>query len=292
MTKQLMQTIKNYYSLTKPGVLYGNVLTALAGFLLASAGSINFALLAATILGTTCIIASACTVNNYLDQDIDRHMERTKKRVLVQGLIKPLHALLFGIIIGGVGVVILALFTNMLVVASGVFGFVVYVWLYGAWSKRQSIHGTAMGSVSGAVPIFAGYVAVSNQINAGAIVAFLIMFFWQFPEFYAIAIYRRKEYKAAGVPVITVVKGVPTAIRHIAVYTVLFVISTLLLTPLGYTGYTYAVVMGLFGFRWLQIAFQGFSAKDSVAWSRHMFKFSMVVVLVLCIALSLGPVLP
>ncbi len=288
----LTETIKNYYSLTKPGVLYGNVLTAAAGFLLASAGHIDGWLLLATLVGTTLVIGSACAVNNYLDQDIDSHMERTKKRVLVQKLIPPKNALIFGISLGILGMLTLIMFTNMLVVVSGAVGFVTYVWLYGALSKRRSVHGTIVGSISGAIPVFAGYVAASNLIDSGALIVFTILFFWQFPEFYSISIYRRKEYKAAGVPVISVIKGVPATINQIFAYTVLFVISTLLLTPFGYTGYIYAAVMGMLGLRWLQIGAAGFTAKDPEKWSRKMFGFSMIIILALCIMLSLGPVLP
>lgn len=288
---QFFETVKNYYSLTKPGVLYGNVLTALAGFLLASAGHIQVGLMTATLLGTTLIIASACVINNYLDQDIDSHMERTKKRVLVQQLIPSRNALLFGIVLGLLGVLVLAVWTHILVVASGIIGFITYVWLYGALGKRRSVHGTIPGSVSGAVPIFAGYVAARGSIDMGAVVVFAILFFWQFPEFYAISIYRRKEYKAAGVPVSSVIRGVPATIRQIFVYTILFVVASLALTPLGYTGYTYALVMGLFGFRWLQIAIAGFSAIDAETWAREMFRFSMIIILVLCLMLSVGPIL-
>lgn len=288
----IAQTLKNYYSLTKPGVLYGNVLTAIAGFLLASAGNVDGWLLLATLAGTTLVVASACTVNNYLDQDIDSRMERTKKRVLVQKLIPPRNALIFGITLGLLGTLILILWTNIFVVISGIIGFVTYVWLYGALGKRRSVHGTIPGSVSGAIPIFAGYVAARGSVDWGALVVFAILYFWQFPEFYSISIYRRKEYKAAGVPVSSVVRGVPATIKQIFAYTVLFIISTLLLTPLGYTGYTYGIVMGLLGFRWLQISIAGFGAVNAEAWSRQMFKFSMIIILALCIMLSLGSILP
>jgi protoheme IX farnesyltransferase len=288
----MLATIKNYYSLTKPGVLYGNVLTAVAGFMLASAGDVRGWLLLATLAGTTLVIGSACAVNNYLDQDIDSHMERTKKRVLVQKLIPPRNALIFGIALGVVGMAILIAWTNWLVVLSGLVGFVTYVWLYGALSKRRSVHGTIVGSVSGAIPIFAGYVAARGSIDTGALIAFAILFFWQFPEFYSISIYRRKEYKAAGVPVISVVRGVERTKQEIVIYTALFVASTILLTLFAYTGLIYLIVMGGLGLYWLQIGLQGLKEQDSEAWARKMFRFSMLIILALCIMLALGPILP
>lgn len=292
MRMPLTQTIKDYYSLTKPGVLYGNVLTAIAGFLLASAGVIDVWLMVATVIGTTLVIGSACTVNNYLDQDIDSHMERTKTRALVQKRIPPLRALVFGIVLCVLGMVMLTLWTNLLVVAIGATGFITYVWLYGALSKRKSVHGTLVGSVSGALPILAGYVAVTGQIDAGAVIVFAVLFFWQMPEFYSIAIYRRKEYKAAGVPVISVVRGVERTKREIVVYTVLYVAATLLLTAYGYTGITYLVVMGGLGLYWIWLGVQGLHTKQSEAWARKMFRFAMIMILALCVMLSVGPVLP
>ena len=194
-----MASLRDYYSLVKPGVLYGNALTAAAGFLLASAGVIDIWLFIALVIGTTLIIASACALNNFLDQDIDSKMERTKTRAIVAGKVKGSHAVILSVVLGVVGITILALFTNMLVVLVGIVGFVDYVVLYGMLSKRLSIHGTLVGSISGAAPILAGYVAVSGAFDIGAIIVFAAMFVWQMPEFYSISIYRRREYAAAGI---------------------------------------------------------------------------------------------
>ena len=287
-------TIKTYYSLTKPGVLYGNVITGIAGFLLAAGHFKHFdvGVFAATIIGMTFVIASACVLNNFLDQDIDRIMERTKTRAIVAGVVPGRNAVILSILLGILGVAMLAAWTNWLVVGIGVFGFVAYVWLYGALSKRKSIHGTLVGSISGAMPILAGYVAVADKFDVGALLVFLILFFWQFPEFYSIAIYRLKEYRAAGVPVMSVVKGVKSTINQILVYTVLFVISTLLLTPFGYTGWIYFTVMAVLGLYWIRLGVQGLLAEDSDAWARRMFHFSLVAILILSVVLSLSPILP
>lgn len=287
-----MEKVRAYYQLTKPGVLYGNVLTGAAGFLLAARGHVDGWLFAATILGMTLVIASACVLNNFLDQDIDTIMERTKSRPSVTGAVKGGHMILFSAVLGTVGICMLAAWTNPLVAWIGLAGFVTYVWLYGALSKRRSVHGTLVGSISGALPIVGGYAAVGGRIDAGLLIVFLIMFFWQFPEFYSIAIYRRKEYGAAHVPVMPVVRGVPATIRQIFVYTVLYVASTLLLTALGYTGYVYLVVMAAMGGYWLWLAVKGLRAKDADAWARRMFRFSMTTILVLCVMLAIGPLLP
>ena len=292
-----METVRRYYSLTKPGVLYGNVVTGVAGFLLASGhfGRLDFGLFIATIVGMTLLIASACVLNNFLDRDIDSKMERTKKRATVLGTIRGRNAVAFSALLGLLGLTILSLWTNWLVVVIGIGGFVDYVVLYGMLSKRLSIHGTLVGSISGAAPILAGYCAVSGRIDAGAIIAFAILFLWQMPEFYSISIYRHDEYKAAGVPVMSVVKGIKSTKIQIYIYTAVFVTATLLLSALGYTGYVYLVVMGLLGLWWLYLGAKGFEAKTKVAneqWARKMFRFSMIMVLAVSLMVSAGPLLP
>jgi protoheme IX farnesyltransferase len=287
-----MATFKEYYSLAKPGVLYGNALTAAAGFLLAARGHIDMWLFLALVVGSTLVIASACVLNNFLDQDIDSKMARTKKRAIVSGKVKGRDAVILSIVLGIVGLAILIAWTNWLVVIVGIIGFVDYVVLYGMLSKRLSIHGTLVGSISGAAPILAGYVAVSGVIDMGAIIVFAAMFLWQMPEFYSIAIYRLKEYKAAGVPVISVVKGAEHTRLQIFFYTIAFVVSTLLLTPYGYTGYSYFVIMGLLGAYWLYLATIGFKAKDIDAWARRMFRFSLIILLAFCAMISIDWLLP
>lgn len=287
-----MDTIRRYYSLTKPGVLYGNVLTGVAGFLLASKWRIDLGLFAAAIGGMTLVIGSACALNNYLDRDIDSKMERTKKRATVTGAVPPRNAAVFAVLLGLIGMAVLIAFTNWLVVLIGLAGFIDYVVFYGMWSKRRSVHGTLVGSLSGAAPILAGYCAASGRLDAGAIIVFLILFFWQMPEFYSISIYRRKEYAAAGVPVISVVRGVARTKLEILVYTAAFTVAIALLTILGPAGYTYLGVMMLLSLYWLWLAIKGQTATDNPRWARKMFRFSLIIILALSVMLSFGSVLP
>ena len=288
----LRDTLTRYYSLTKPGVLYGNVLTAAAGFLLASRGQVDFPLFAALVFGTTLVIASACVLNNVLDRDIDTVMERTRKRATVTGSIGARNAVIFSVVLGVAGMAMLIAWTNWLVVLVGLGGFLVYVVLYGMLSKRLSIHGTLVGSISGAAPILAGYVAVSGVVDIGAVLAFLTVFLWQMPEFYSIAIYRHDEYARANVPVISVVRGIRNTKVQILVYTIAFVVATLLLPVFGYVGIVYTVVMGAVGAYWIWLGIVGIRATDDARWARKMFRFSLVIILALCLMVSVGPVLP
>lgn len=291
----MFQKINAYHQLTKPGVTYGNVLTVIAGYFFAVAGRVVVSDFVDVTLGMTLVIASACVLNNYLDQDIDVHMKRTKNRPSARGEISGENMVLFSATLLFIGIALLFVHFSHSIVAYAMAGFITYVWLYGALSKRRSVHGTVVGSISGAIPIFVGYLAGNGGVvDLGAIIVFLILFFWQFPEFYSISIYRRDEYAAAGIPVISVSKGVPATIKQIIVYTVLYVLSTLSVTLAGYAGWVYFVVMFVSGARWIQLAYKGFGIKASRydAWSKQMFRYSMLAILLLCVMLSVGPVLP
>ncbi len=273
-------------------MLFANAITALAGFLFASMGEINFWLLVSLFLGSTFVIASACVLNNILDQDIDSKMIRTKNRAMVKKSIPSAHAVIFSATLGILGLVTLALYTNNLVVMLGIVGFVDYVVLYGMLSKRLSWHGTLVGSISGAIPIISGYVAVTGRIDIVAVLVFLVLFFWQMPEFYSIAIYRKKEYMSANIPVVSVIKGIPYTQKLIFVYTILFVASTLVLPILGHASITYTLLMTTLGIRWLILGWKSFSSTDVDRWAKQMFGFSLVILLAFSFLISIDAWLP
>ncbi len=283
-----------YIGLTKPRVLQGNVITGAAGFLLASGIAKHFypGLFIATIVGMTLVIASACALNNYLDQDIDRLMERTKDRALPAGLLPGYGAVILSVVLGVVGMLVLIVWVNSLVVLIGLGGFIVYVWLYGAFSKRRSIYGTLVGSISGSAPILAGYCAVSGKIDLTAVSLFFMIFFWQFPEFFSIAIYRRSEYKAAKIPVMTVVRGVKATKKQIFIYSIVYVLVTLVPTVLRKTGWIYFAVMLGSGLAFIRYAYRGLGMRASNEWAKQMFHFSLMHLILLSIMLSLGAIIP
>ncbi|HKX24448.1 MAG TPA: heme o synthase [Candidatus Saccharimonadales bacterium] len=288
-----MSRAKAYYELTKPGVTYGNAISAVAGFLFASHGMVDWAMFFWITLGTTLVIGSACALNNYLDQDIDAKMERTQKRAKLIQTVGSRNALLFAIAIGFIGFAVLAAFTNWWVVLVEVIGYFDYVVLYGMWSKRKSVHGTLVGSISGAAPILAGYAGAAGGIDLGGWLVFAVIFVWQMPEFYSISIYRRKEYAAAGLPVSGVVRGVKRTTQQIFVYTFLFVLFSVGLWSFDYAdSITYIAAMGVAGLYWLWLGWQGMSAKDPDAWARRMFKFSLTALLLFCGLISIDAWLP
>jgi len=242
-------------------------------------------LFAAMLTGSSLVIASGCVFNNYLDREIDAHMARTKKRALVSGRVSARNAIIYATLLGLVGFTVLATYTNRLTVAIGLVGIVFYVIVYG-FAKRHSVHGTLVGTISGATPPVAGYCAVTGRLDLGAVLLFLILVFWQMPHFYAIAMYRAKDYAAAKLPVLPVVKGEQITKIQMLVYVIGFMLATALLTGFGYTGYVFLAVMTLIGLIWLKSSLQGFTAPDSNLWARKMFKFSLVALVVFCLMIS------
>lgn len=284
--------LRAYLRLTKPGVMLGNLITTTAGFLFAANGVIDWKLFMSVNIGTGLVISSACVINNYLDQDIDAKMDRTRRRPLITGEVSGVGAVIFGATLGLLGMAILVAWTNWWVVGVGVFGWITYVWLYGALSKRKSVHGTLVGSLSGAAPILAGYVAVNPRLDATAILLFAIIFFWQMPEFYSIAIYRQREYAQAGVPVSSVVRGVAATKRQIFAYTILTVVSMISLAATPLASLTYLAFAVIFGARWLQLAAEGLVTQDDNAWARRNFHYALVVLVVFSLIISINPWLP
>jgi heme o synthase len=282
--------LKTYYRLTKPGIIYGNAIPAIAAFLLASRRHINIELLLATLVGLSLIIASACVFNNYTDRGIDRLMARTKRRALVQGLVSGRNALIYATVLGLVGTTTLLLFTNRLTTAVALFGLFAYVVLYGI-GKRRTVYGTIIGSLSGAIPPVVGYTAVAGRLDATALALFLILVFWQMPHFYAIAMYRLADYKAAHIPVLPAKKGFFITKINILGFIVGFILAASLLTVFGAASYIYLTVALILGLTWFGVGLAGFRATDDAHWARRMFLISLLVLTILCATIALDATL-
>lgn len=271
----------NYYLLMKPGILLGNLLTVVAGFLLASESGFDIKLFLATIIGLTGIMASACVLNNYIDRALDKKMERTKNRPLVLGLVSPNTALFLATILGVFGGFVLFAFTNFLTLMVAAIGFFVYVVPYSLW-KCHTVYGTAIGSIAGAVPPVVGYCAVSNRFDTAAFLLFLMMVLWQMPHFYAIAMAHMDDYRNAKIPVLPLIKGEWITKLHMTLYIVCFIFVASLLTLFQYTGYAYLAVAITGGLIWLGLCLQGFISKNNQRWGKHMFQVSLVIIVSLC----------
>lgn len=282
--------LQTYYRVTKPGIVYGNLMTAAAGFLLASRGSIAAFALLLTLVGIGLTIAGACVLNNCLDRRIDALMERTKSRAMVTGELSLIRAVVYGGVLVASGLGVLWVGVSALVAVLGITAVISYVLVYG-YVKRRSPIGTLVGTIPGALPLAAGYVAVRGSLDLGAYILFAIMVAWQMPHFYGIAVRRQKDYASAGIPVLPVRRGVQWTRVEMIVYILLFGVATALLGVYGYAGLTYLVVMAILTCQWLWLAGR-YQDGDPTRWAGRIFGFSLHVLLVFSLMISLDAWLP
>ncbi|MGO2234323.1 protoheme IX farnesyltransferase [Marinomonas sp. UCMA 3892] len=279
---------KRYLQVTKPGIIMGNLISVAGGFFLASRGEIDWILMLATVIGLSLVVASGCAINNYIDRDIDAKMQRTRNRVTVNGEMSGKAAFFHGIVLGVIGFALLSYFTNWVAVAFAAFGYVVYVGLYTMYFKRKSVYGTFVGSLSGAVPPVVGYCAAAGQFDAGAAILLTMFCIWQMPHSYAIAIFRYKDYEAAGIPVLPVSQGIAKAKRHIILHIAAFAVVAALLPLTGYVGIGFMVVALATSLWWLAMALRGYRPGIDVnGWARQVFFFSIITVTALSVTMAL-----
>ena len=283
---------KSYLQLMKPGITLSNTLTAVAGFVLATT-MFEFSIWAFVggIAGTAFVIASACVINNILDRDIDKRMKRTAKRELASGSIPTYNAVVFGVLLGIIGFSLLFFLTNILTLLLGVIAYIWYVVIYGV-AKRTTVLSTVIGGVAGALPPVAGYTALSGTLDAAAIILFLILFFWQLPHFYAIAMFRQKDYAEAKLPIWSVKYGLKNTKVQILISAVLFVAVVPWLTIFGYTGIVYLVLSLGLALAWVVKGIKIYRTADDIKWARTMFGISLMVLLSMCVLIAVGGYLP
>lgn len=246
-------------SLIKGIVLIANVLPVLTGFLLAIYFT-NSSLIAhldvfiLTMIGSTLVMAGALILNNWYEVDLDREMIRTKKRPTVTGNFSLTTVLIMGISTSILGI-ILMLFTTIEATIYAFLGWFTYVVLYTFWSKRRYTLNTVIGSVSGAFTPLIGWAAIDSAFHIVPIVLFIILFIWQIPHTFAIAMRRYEEYKAAGVPMLPVVYGFEMTKRQTVVYIACLLPFPFLLASLGTV---FIVVATLLNIGWLILGMRGF----------------------------------
>ena len=279
--------LKKYLFLTKPGILFGNFVTTLGGYFVATQGSVDFLLLLLTLLGTTLVVASGCVVNNVIDQDIDQKMQRTQNRAMVKKTISVPVALVFALVLSVLGFSILWFGVNAYAFLFAVIGFVVYVGFYSLWTKRTTIHQTIIGSISGASPPVIGYTAVANQFDLAALIIFLGYALWQMPHSWAIAIYRFDDYKNAGIPILPVARSVYRTKVESLIYVILFTVVMNALFVFGYANWLYLLILNALCIYWLYIAILGFKAENDQLWAKRFFLFSVILITVISLSFSI-----
>lgn len=270
----------DWFQLTKPRILQLNLVAAFGGYWLATKWTAQWSVLIWTLLGTLLTMASSCVLNNVWDCKLDQKMNRTKDRPLAAGRLKIRDVLLYALVLGAAGEVVLFLKVNALCGWLGLVGMFVYIVVYTMLLKRTSTWSTSIGGVSGAMPPVIGYCACTNEVDAGAILLFALLFFWQPAHFWSLAIRRVKEYTAAGYPLLPVRKGIGRTKRQMIPYIALLLPTEILMYLYGYSGGAFLIVSLLASIVWLFHTQLGRTTADTERWAKTNFLISVNYLLV------------
>jgi len=284
--EEILPHWREYYELTKPGVVKLLVFTAVAGMLLATPGMVPLDILVFGTIGIALASASAAAINHVLDRSIDAQMARTSGRPLPTGRLGHRAALTFAIVLGVISMLVLWAFVNPLTALLTFFSLIGYAVVYTVYLKRATSQNIVIGGAAGAAPPLLGWVAVTNEVGVGALLLFLIVFLWTPPHFWALAIARKDEYAKAGIPMLPVTHGVELTRRFILYYTVLLVMISVLPFFIGMSGVLYlfgAITLGG-GFLYYALALRYTRRSDlpmktfaySITYLMALFAFLMV----------------
>lgn len=278
--------MQDFLALIKIGIVNSNLITAFTGmwlaFQLTGRSFIqDFHLVVFAMLGTALIIAGSAAMNNWIDQDIDPIMKRTRKRPTVTGRFSSPLVLTIALTLIVVGEILLFMASTSAGIW-GLAGIISYVVLYSMWSKRKHVSNTIVGSISGAIPPLIGWAAIEPVIGWEAWALFLIMFIWQPPHFYALAMRRTEEYRAANIPMLPVVKGFKRTKLSILLWVIALFPVPFLLSSLG-TGFL--VLATALNVGWLYLAIKGYRTQDDLKWATKMFVYSLNYMTILFVSI-------
>ena len=268
---------RDLIALVKPRIMVMALLTAAGGMSLAP-GTPAPGTALWLILGTALIVGSANTLNMWLERDIDCLMARTRNRPLPQHRLAARTALLFGAAQGALSLPVLAR-VNLLTAGLGLVALLLYVGVYTPM-KQRSHWATWIGAIPGALPALMGWTAATGHIEIGGLAVFGVLFFWQIPHFHAIAMYRQRDYDAAGLKTLPGTHGIAAARHHIVFYLVVQVAVSLALVPLDVAGLPYLITAAVLGAGVLAQGASGLTS-GTQKWARNVFLASIVYLPVL-----------
>ena len=238
--------VRDFWLLLKPNVMSLVVFTAGVGLFLAP-GAIHPVMAAVAILCITVAAGASAAINNAYDADIDRVMVRTQKRPTASGRILPADALAYGLTLAVISIMVMGLAINWTASALLALTIAFYVLVYTMWLKRRTPQNIVIGGAAGALPPMIGWAAVTGEISPAAIALFAIIFFWTPPHFWALALFRSKDYENVKVPMLPVTAGHAVTRRHILAYTIMLLPISFAPAILETVGWFYAVVATLLG---------------------------------------------
>jgi protoheme IX farnesyltransferase len=289
-------SVRAYIALTKPRIIELLLVTTVPAMVLATreVPGIQFGhwawLTVWTLVGGTLAAGSANAINCYLDRDIDELMARTRRRPLPAHQVDPERAVVFGLVLGVVSFVVLAWFVNLLAAFLSLLAIAFYVVVYTIVMKRTTPQNIVIGGAAGALPPVIGWAAVTGNVGVPALLLFALVFYWTPPHFWALSLRIRKDYAAAGVPMLPVVRGIPETTRQIGLYTILMVAISLVLWAVARMGWIYLGAAVILGGIFLRQAWalwrQGGSEEASTAGAIRLYKYSISYLTLLFAAIA------
>ena len=282
---------KDYLALTKPRIMSLLLVTGFCGLVAGAGGLPPWNITIAAMLGLALACGGASALNHVLDRDIDRLMgERTRQRPVAAARIAPEHALEFGLALSALSFTLLAGGVNVLTATLALVGNLFYVVVYTGWLKRSTPQNIVIGGAAGAVPPLVGWAAATGSVALPAIALFLIVFLWTPPHFWALALLIKRDYEAARIPMLPVVRGDRETTRQIVLYSLALVAFTAVPYAAGWFGAVYlagALVLGLV-FVWLAVELRRSVTPRRAA---TLFHYSLLYLALLFVAAALDPVL-
>ena len=282
---------RDYITLTKPRIMSLLLVTGLCAMFVGAEGVPSAWLIVVTMTGLALACGGASALNHVLDADIDKLMgKRTRARPLAAERMPPTLALEFGLTLSAFSFVLLASLVNVLTAVLALVGNLFYVLVYTRWLKRSTPQNIVIGGAAGAVPPLVGWAAVTGNLTLPALWLFLIVFFWTPPHFWALALLIRRDYEAARIPMLPVVRGVRATTRQIVLYALVLVAITAVPFLWGTLGVGYLVAALVLGaaFVWLALRLRRDATPRRAA---LLFHYSLLYLALLFVAMALDPVL-
>lgn len=275
---------RDFLILTKPVIVALLLVITLGGMIAGLKSLPPFRMVFWTLLGGAMAAGGSSALNQYIDRDLDKNMQRTSNRPLAAGRMMPAEGLAFGLALSIISFYILAGFVNFLAAMLGLVGIIYYVWLYSILLKRVTVQNIVIGGGAGAIPPMVGWAAATGHLSTPAWFLFAIIFLWTPPHFWALAIVRKKDYERAGVPMLPVVHGEKTTRYQIWIYTLLLVGVTLLMPILNMTGTIFLLSALALGAWLLSTAWRVYKGQgNKIAWT--MYRYSSMYLMLIFLAL-------
>jgi protoheme IX farnesyltransferase len=277
--------LADYWEMTKPSITLLVLVTTAGAMVWAAGGLPPVELTLATIVGLACASGGGAVLNHVLDRDIDRLMERTRRRPVATGRVPVAAATAFGLGLNVAAAAILLEFTNVLTTVFAIGGSAFYVVIYTMVLKRRTPQNIVIGGAAGAIPPLAGWAAVTGEVGLAPLIMFLIIFLWTPPHFWALAILKKDEYARAGVPMLPAVATERETAVQILAYTVILAVVSLIPVVTGLLGVLYAVAAIALGGRFIWLARRLLRTHSALA-ARATFLYSLLYLALLFAAMG------